>query len=95
MAKRKEISEELKELRLMLQENRLVIGSQRVIKLLHLGKLSKIFLANNVEQERLAQLTHQAKLAKVEVVTLNFSNEELGVFCKKNYFISVAGVLAN
>ncbi|MBW2963218.1 ribosomal L7Ae/L30e/S12e/Gadd45 family protein [Candidatus Woesearchaeota archaeon] len=75
-----------------LNEGKVVIGTQQVVKLLKQGKLKRIYLSSNCPAEVIADLEHYSKLAKTEIVKLSQSNEELGTFCKKPFSISVLGV---
>ena len=45
-------------------------------------------IAQNVEND----ISHYAKLAKVDVAKLKLPNDELGVLCKKQFLISVLGI---
>ena len=92
MAKKKELSEELKLLRDRVREGKAIVGMERVIKALKTGNLSKVFLASNVAEDAKENVEHYTKLANVSVVVLELDNEELGVLCKKNFFISVVGI---
>ena len=93
MAKKKEVSEEIKLLKSKVQENKAVIGFETVLKQLKKGKLSQIFLANNCPEKTRGDISHYAKLIDVPLVNLGINNEELGVLCKKNFFISVMGIV--
>ena len=73
-------------------EHKAIIGTQRVLKQLRAKKLSKIFLARNCPEKVKNDIHYYAQLANVPVVQLEQTNEELGVICKKNYFIAVAGI---
>ena len=92
MSKKKEDNEQLKELRAKLQENQAVIGTERVLKQLQTGKLNKILLASNCPLETKENITRQAKLIGIDVVELSQDNEELGIFCKKSFFVAVVGI---
>ncbi len=87
MAKNEEVL-----LKKSLNEGKVVVGTQRVIKLLKQGKLKKIYLSSNCPAEVVADLEHYSKLAKTEIVRLKQPNDELGIFCKKPFSISVLGV---
>lgn len=76
-----------------IQEGKAVAGAKVVLKLLNAGKLSQVFLASNCPARLRKDVERSARLAKVPVMELAINNEELGVFCKKNYFISVAGII--
>ena len=93
MAKKKSIvSEDLKDLKIKLQEGKVIIGSDRVMKALRLGTIKQVFLASNSTEEIKEDVNHYANLSEVKVVNLDLDNEELGVFCKKNFFVSALAI---
>ena len=89
---KKIIDEQLKELKNKIQAGKVIIGTERVTKLLRSGGLVKIFLSNNCPEEVKKDINYYAGLSSVPIVELDFDNEELGVFCKKNFFVSMVGV---
>ena len=93
MAKKKELSEELKLLRDRVKEGKALVGMERVVKALKTGNLSKVFLASNAAEDSKETVEHYANLANIPVVILGLDNEELGVLCKKNFFISTVGII--
>ncbi len=93
MAKKKLIvDEDLKELKTKLQEGKVIIGTDRVMKALRQGNVKKIFLAKNSTQKTKEDVNRYSKLSEVKVVNLELDNEELGVFCKKNFFVSTLAI---
>jgi large subunit ribosomal protein L30e len=94
MAK-KEIETHMKELKLKIQEGKVVLGAEVVLKRLRTGSLSKIYLASNCPDKFKQEIVDYALLSKVPVVELKQDNEELGVFCKKNFFVSALGFLGD
>jgi len=92
MAKEAELSKELKELKVKLQEDKVVVGTETVLKALKNKALSMIFVAKNCPQKVKEDIHYYAALAKINVVDVEYTNEELGVFCKKNFFVSVLGI---
>ena len=91
--KKKEISEEIKLLKTrVVTEKKAVIGTERVLKELRTRKLQKVFLASNCPDKIKKDVQYYAQLAEVPVMELKMDNEELGVFCKKNFFVSVIGI---
>ena len=92
MAK-KETNEEIKLLKNKVQENKAVIGTDRVIKELREKKLSKVFLSSNCPDKVKSDIQHYAALVNVPVIQLDANNEEMGVICKKEFFISVLGIV--
>ncbi|MBD3204186.1 50S ribosomal protein L30 [Candidatus Woesearchaeota archaeon] len=85
--------EEIKKIRSLIKEKKLIIGTERTIKELKKKKLDKVYVSANVSQEVMDDINHYAKLADLSVVQLDVFNEELGTICKKPFSISVIGVL--
>jgi len=83
------IEKDMKDLKAKLQDGKTIIGKERVLKHLREKSLAKVFLASNCPQDLREEVVNFAKMAKVPVVELALSNEEFGLFCKKNFFIAV------
>ncbi|MBT4538719.1 hypothetical protein HOI26_05000 [Candidatus Woesearchaeota archaeon] len=90
MAKKKQESPEIQELKKYLQDGKAICGRDRVEKALHAGTLQKIYVSSNLPN--MEELAKYAKLANVEIISLAQDNEELGLLCKKNFFVSIVGV---
>lgn len=76
-----------------LDDDKRVIGTDRVRKLIHENKLSKVFVTNNAPEDIKMEIINIAKMANVPVVELAFDNKELGLNCKKVFSISILGVM--
>lgn len=81
------------EIKKLLGSEKLVIGTDRVVKNLKLGKLEKVFLSSNCESEIVESIKRYSSMTETEVSELDISNNELGVFCKKQFSVSVIGIL--
>lgn len=92
MAKKKEISKEILDLKKGLAEGKAVVGAKTVLRDLKDDKLGKIYLASNCPKEIEEDIRHYSDLVKVPVIVLDVDNEEIGVLCKKHFFISVLGI---
>lgn len=92
MAKKKQ-TVNLKELKERIEEKKVVIGADRVLKQLKFKKLQTVFLASNCPDKIKIDVEYYANLAKTPVAELNYDNEELGIFCKKNFLVSVLGTI--
>jgi large subunit ribosomal protein L30e len=90
--KKQEVNKDMKELKTKLQEGKVILGKDRVLKGLKNGGLNKVYLASNCPSDLKGDIEHYTKLSGIPVLTLNLSNEEVGIFCKKNFFISVLAV---
>jgi large subunit ribosomal protein L30e len=81
----------MKELKAKVQENVVTIGTARVIKGIKSGKLKTVYVARNCPHDVKEDLAHYTGLAGAIITDLDMNNEELGVFCRKNFSISVIG----
>ncbi|MEM4263415.1 MAG: ribosomal L7Ae/L30e/S12e/Gadd45 family protein [Candidatus Woesearchaeota archaeon] len=81
------------ELRKLLVEKKLILGAERTLKYLKLGKLKMVYVSRNCAKMIKDDLAHDSRLAKVEFKQLDNSSSELGVFCKKPFPVAVVGVL--
>lgn len=80
------------EIRKQLENEKLLIGSERTIKALRKDEIEKIWLAKNPKPEVKEEIEHFKELQGTKVETLDVTNEELGVLCKKQHSISVIGL---
>ncbi len=92
MAKKKVVEEDIKALKVKLQEGKAVIGTEVALKGIKSGTMRKVFISSNCPQKVKEDLSYYARLASIPVVELKYTNEELGIFCKKNFLVSVLGV---
>ena len=83
----------MKEIKKLLESEKLIIGKDKTMKSLKKGDLAKVFLASNLDAESLEDVERYAELSKVEVEKLSYPNDELGTFCKKPFSISMMGLL--
>lgn len=81
------------ELKKMLKEKNLVIGRERTIKNLKLGKVDKVVVTLNCPEKVQEDIDYYAGLGKAEVLKIKYPNEELGIICKKPFAISVLSIL--
>jgi large subunit ribosomal protein L30e len=91
--KERRISDELAQLRKSVQDGKILVGTQALIRSMDKGKIKLIYLASNCPADARSDLEHYASLAKVKLQPVELNNEELGLFCKKNFFVSAVGVL--
>ncbi len=80
------------EIRKLLGTDRLLIGTERVLKALRRGELAKVVLASNCSH-RVRDDVHRYA-GSATVIGLDVPNEELGVYCKKPFNIQVLGIRA-
>ena len=81
------------EIRKNLEKKKIIIGIDRTIKSLKLGKIEKVYLTSNCQDKNRKDIEYYCKLGKVALIDLGYSNEELGVLCKKPFPISVVSLI--
>jgi len=80
----------MKDLKEAIQKGKgLIIGTQRTLKKLKMNELKKVYVSSNCPKDVLEDIGHYTKLYSIPLIKLNESNEELGIICKKPFFISV------
>ena len=78
------------EIKKLVKENKLVIGTNATLKKLKSNKARKVWLSSNIPGNVKEDILHYANLNNVEVETLNIPNDEFGVLCKKQFSVSAA-----
>ena len=89
MAKAKAIDKDVEEIKKLLKDGKIIMGTDTVIKALRAGRAQKVFVAENCNESTLNDIEHYSKLSKATVVRLRYPNDELGVICKKPFSISI------
>jgi len=82
----------IEDIKKLLGTDKIIIGSERTLKELRKGTLTKIYLSTNPPSKVKEDIEHYAKLSDVEIINLPLPNDELGTTCRKPYPISVLGV---
>jgi large subunit ribosomal protein L30e len=91
--KKNEIEENLKLIKAKAQEGKVIIGSASILKNLKMKSIKKVFLAKNCPNNLRSDIIYYAKLVEVPVIEIEQTNVEIGVLCKKNFFISAVGII--
>lgn len=81
------------EIKKLIKAKKVVIGTERTIKNLRLGRVDKVIISSNCAENVLNDINYYAGLSKAETVQVNYPNDELGVICKKPFSISVLSIL--
>lgn len=84
---------DIDEIKKLLKTDKIIIGTEKTKKELKAGNVSKIFISSNCQEDVEEEINHYAKLANTTVIKLNLPNDELGVLCKKQFSISILGIL--
>lgn len=83
----------MNEIKKLLEQGKQLIGSDRTLKELRKGNVTKVYVSTNASKSLLEDLEYYKEIGGVELISLNMNSEELGTFCKKPFRISVIGAL--
>lgn len=75
-----------------IKTDKITLGKDRTQKSLINSKLTKVFVAKNLDEKSLKDLEYYSKLNDTELVLLDMDNDDLGTYCKKPFSISVIGL---
>ena len=81
------------EIKKMLKAGNVVMGTERTMKNLKLGRVQKVLVSSNCPAGIENDLNYYAGLSGAELHKLDFPNEELSIICKKPFTISVLAFL--
>jgi len=81
------------EIKKMFKAGNLVVGTERTIKSLKLGKVQKVLVSANCPARVEKNINYYAGLGNAELQKLDYANDELGIICKKPFSISVLAFL--
>jgi len=92
MAKKK-VSDFTLQIRKLMDANKLVMGTEKTMKMLCAGKIVEVLLASNCTAKCEETFKKYGALAGAEINKMNVPADEIGVICKKQFAISVLGIL--
>ena len=81
------------EIKKLIKAKNLVIGTQKTVKSLKLGKVDKVILSSNCAERTVNDINYYASLGNAETIRVRYPNDELGVICKKPFSVSVFSIL--
>lgn len=92
MARRKKVDPFTAELDKLIQDGKIIIGTDETLKGLRQGTLAKVFVSQNCPDNVREDLATYCNLGDVECIDIPYPNDELGTMCRKPFAISVIGV---
>ena len=81
------------EIKKMVKSGGVLLGTQRTIKGLRLGKIEKVLVSSNCPARVEKNISYYAGLSGAEMHKIDYPNDELGIICKKPFSISVLAVV--
>lgn len=83
----------LEEIKRLIKDKRLLIGTDNTLKKLKINKLEKVWLSSNCPSDVREDIAKYAETNNTAVISLELPNDELGVLCKKQFPVSVLSLL--
>ncbi len=83
----------MEEIKNILEKENVVFGTDEVIKNLKKGRIAKVLIAKNCNENTKRDLKRYSTLHDFELNFLDIDNDELGSLCKKLFSVSLVGVL--
>ena len=93
MPKKQVVDENIEEIKKLLKTKKLIIGTERTIKNIKLGRIDRVFLSANCPEKVEEDINYYKKMGDFKVIKLEHPNDELGAICKKPFLISVLSIL--
>ena len=81
------------EIKKLIKAKNLVIGTEKTVKSLKLGRVDKVILSSNCAEHTVNDINYYASFSKAETIRVRYPNDELGVICKKPFSVSVLSIL--
>lgn len=94
LKKKKEKKEDvLSEIKKNLKSKKIIIGTEKTIKNIKLGRVKKVFLSVNCPEKIKKDIIYYNKISEFEIIELSQRNDELGNILKKPFSISVLSII--
>ena len=81
------------EIKKMLKAGNFVIGTDKTVKCLKIGKVQKVLVSSNCPERVGKKISYYSSMSGAELHKLEYPNDELGIICKKPFSISVLAFL--
>lgn len=82
----------MEDIKKLLSNNKLYVGTEVTLKELKKGNVSKVLLSSNAPESIKDDLKHYKELTEFEVEDTKRTNEDIGALCKKPFNVSVLGI---
>ena len=79
----------LDNLKKAIKEKKLVIGTDRTLKLLKTNKAKEVFISKNCPETLRKRIKNYGEINKIKITELDNTNEEIGSLCKKPFSINI------
>jgi len=79
----------LTELKKVLKEGKLKIGTDETLKFLKQGKVEEVFVSSNCSEDIMGRVEKYCELSECKISKLKENSKELGAVCKKPFSINM------
>ena len=95
MAKKQSVDENIVLIKKAIEGKKAIIGNDETIKEIKKGNVSKVFISSNCPDNVREMYDEYAGISGLEIIQLDYPNDEFATLCKKPFSISVIGLKKN
>lgn len=82
------------EIKKLFESGKLVLGEERTMRMLKNGSAKKVYLSNTCKVDLCQDVKRYAELAKIDIVEVPMTADEIGALCRKQFGVSILSVKA-
>lgn len=91
--KKKDLKKDFNEIKGYIKEGKAIIGTERTLKSIKLGKIQKVYYSQSIAEETFEALEHYSNINEFEMIPLEYKSKEVGANLNKPFNISIIGIL--
>ena len=84
---------DIEDIKKNLKTAKMIIGTEKTVKQLKLGRIAKVFMAGNCKESTKKDIQYYCGFSNIELVQLDMPKDELGILCKKPFPIAVLSLI--
>jgi large subunit ribosomal protein L30e len=82
------------EIKKLFEQGKLVLGEERTMRMVKNGTAKKVYLSTTVKVDLKQDVERYASIAKIDVVEVPMTADEIGALCRKQFGVSILSVKA-
>ena len=86
------MTELIKLIKTAVKENKTIIGYKQVLKEVKIGKPELVVYANNLPEDKIKEIEHNAKIGNIKIEKFSKDSVELGLICGLPFKVSIIGI---
>lgn len=82
------------EIKKLFESGKLVLGEERTMRMVKNGSVKKVYLSSTIKADLKQDVERYASIAKIDVVEVPMTADEIGALCRKQFGVSILSVKA-